>query len=126
MPITHAISEDQTCLLITITGQFTLSIAEAMINQLLPVATTAGISKVLVDARGQMPPLDILSAHELGLVLAQPELRGFAIAIVVPDALEQPHHIEVVAQNRGRNVRYFNDPAQARAWLGVAADIKFA
>lgn len=117
MPITHAISEDQTCLLITIVGQFTMPIAETLISDLLPVATTAGLSKVLVDARAQIPQLDILSAHELGLVLAQPELRGFSIAIVVPDPLDQPHHLEIVAQNRGRNVRYFNDMGQAQDWL---------
>jgi hypothetical protein len=121
MSFTHAISEDGSYLRITVAGAFSLSIAEAMIGELLPVALQAGVFKVLVDVRLQERQLDTLSAHEIGIALVQPALRHFAIAVLTPDPLALPHHIETVANNRGGNVRYFNDEGAALAWLGVSS-----
>jgi hypothetical protein len=122
MPVTQSLSADRTYVLVTIIGTLTLPIAEATISNSAALAASAGVTKVLVDALEQDQPLDTFSAHHVGLALSAPALRSLSIAIVIPDPLDVPHHIETVASNRGRRVHYFNDIDTALVWLGVVND----
>jgi hypothetical protein len=117
MPTTLSISGDATYILATITGMFTLPLARALLDDLVRLVASTQATKVLVDARQQAAPLDMMEAYEIGNALTQKPLRAITFAVVIPVPLTEYHFLETVAVNRGVNVRYFDDYDQALAWL---------
>lgn len=117
MPATLSISEDSTYMLVTIVGSFTLPLAREMLDDLVRLQAATGVMKVLVDARQQAAPLDMMEAYEVGHVLTQKPLRTLVFAVIIPVPLTEYHFLETVAVNRGVNIRYFDDYDRALAWL---------
>jgi hypothetical protein len=117
VPTTVSISDDSTYLLATITGTFSLSLARELLENVARMHVATGATKVLIDARQQAAPLDMIEAYEIGNALTQKPLRAITFAVVIPVPLTEYHFLETVAVNRGVNVRYFDDYDGALAWL---------
>ncbi len=117
MPTTLRMSDDSTYILATITETFTLPLARALLDDLVRMLASTGATKVLVDARQQAAPLEMMEAYEIGHGLTQKPLRAITFAVVIPVPLTEYHFLETVAVNRGVNIRYFDDYDRALAWL---------
>ncbi|HEV8398412.1 MAG TPA: hypothetical protein VGQ18_01115 [Gemmatimonadales bacterium] len=107
-------------LLVHARGVFALAWFKQLIQQAIAAAQTSvpPARAMLLDLRevtgARMSDMD---RYDLG-VLAARDSVGAPIAMVGPETLVDPRRFgEVVARNRGLNVRVFTDMDEATAWL---------
>lgn len=107
-------------LLVHARGVFALAWFKQLIQQAIAAAQTSvpPARAMLLDLReitgARMSDMD---RYDIG-VLAARESVGAPIAFVASEALVDPRRFgEVVARNRGLNVRVFTDMDEATAWL---------
>lgn len=88
-----------------------------VIAQVAAALRAAPAAAVLVDISEMFGPLDDLGRYRFAMAAVSAELAG-PIAFVGREGLIDPGRFgEVVARNRGVNVRVFVDETEGRAWL---------
>ena len=117
-----SLSEDGTHIIAQVVGEQTLAMARQGFADIAELMAITGVTKVLFDTRQQRLSMSTADAYEVAQMATQPAFRDAIFAVVAPGNLALPHFIETVATNRGVRGRYFNDEAQALAWLQVAPD----
>ncbi len=109
-------------LLLECTGTFAQGDALAAYTKAFSLAAEHDRDVVLIDARGVRPPEPTLmerydqAVHVAGIHLRQvPRIR---LAILGDEPMIHPHRFgEIVATNRGANVRVFTDEQFALDWV---------
>jgi hypothetical protein len=82
-------------------------------------ARDAGVTKVLVDARGVTGALSTMERFEYGELIAE-VLSSLKVAFVLHPSLRDPNSFgETVAVNRGADFKTFTAAEEACDWLGV-------
>jgi len=104
------------------TGVFAQDDALALYTQAFGLAVEHGRDRVLIDARGVAPPEPSLmqrydqAVHVAGM--HQRHMPRIRLAILGAEPIIDPHRFgEIVATNRGANVKVFTDPQLALDWL---------
>ena len=128
MSLTYKVEPQKGWLLAVFEGFYDSSLAEEFTNQVLEVCTTHKPAKLLIDMRGvegEMSKwsrygLTVIAAKKyfLGILLGKVQKCRFAIVgnipLVDPDKFE-----EVVATDRGFDLKIFTNIKHAYLWLGV-------
>lgn len=90
---------------------------KAQIVQVIAAVRATAPRSVLIDSRDLTLSLTDFDRYDLGVMAVGPGL-GLPIAMVGKPTTVDPRRLgEVVARNRGGNVRVFTDYDEARAWL---------
>ncbi len=103
-------------------GVFAQGDALTVYTKAFAIAAEHGRERVLIDARGVRPPEPTLmqrydqAVHVAGMHLRQvPRVR---LAVLGDEPVIHPHRFgEIVATNRGANVKVFTDEQMALDWL---------
>jgi hypothetical protein len=95
----------------------TNSSAERFFSEIVDLAGSASVSKILIDARKIRVDLNVMQRFDFGEKAAQ-IFRGLKIAFVTEPPLYDPRHFgEIVAYNRGAHIREFQTVEEAMLWL---------
>ena len=90
---------------------------KAQIAKVIAAVRATAPRSVLVDIRDLTLPLTDFDRYDLGVMAVSPGL-ALPIAMVGTTATVDPKRLgELVARNRGGNVRVFTDYDEAREWL---------
>jgi hypothetical protein len=89
--------------------QILIEIAQAGKQRNLP--------RILFDAFTINGNIPTMQAHRYGEAIAELLPGSFRIAILVNEMNPSRQHVETVAINRGRYVKFFTEHDQASAWL---------
>ena len=104
-------------LVVTVHGEFAPTWFESLIASLPDKISEYSARAVLVDVRLGTSDFSFLNRYHAGLVAANSRIK-IPIALVGNDSFVDPKRIgELVARNRGVNVRVYTDLAKATAWL---------
>ena len=103
---------------INISGQATKSNAALIADEVWKIVLSQKLKRILVDVRKLEGRIGL--AETVFLVDQYPSISmGYVTAAL--DKTENEHFYkfhETVSLNRGFIIRYFNDPVEARKWLG--------
>jgi hypothetical protein len=114
------------------TGRFTLEKAKRAFVEMLDAVALHGTGKVHLDGRtvvGNPKTIERFLYSEFAAdTIAAYASRGVArntqfAYVLKPPVLDPERFGETVAVNRGVNVKVFEDPEEARRWLGVARSV---
>jgi hypothetical protein len=104
-------------LLVTAHGKFDAEWFENLISTLATKANESYAKAVLLDMHGVSGAWSVTERYNAARVAENSRLT-IPIAIVSSETLLDPQHIgEVMARNRGVNVRVFLDIEEAKIWL---------
>jgi len=107
-------------LLVRARGTYDFAWLKTFVRQVAATAeaTVPRPKAILADARELTgAPMSDMERFDIGVLTAR-EMVGVAIALVAAPALVDPRRFgELVARNRGANVRVFTDLDEATAWL---------
>lgn len=88
-----------------------------VIAQIAAAARAVPAAAILVDISEMFGPLDDLARYRFAMAAVSADVAG-PIAMVGREGLVDPGRFgEVVARNRGVNVRVFTEEPEARMWL---------
>jgi hypothetical protein len=105
------------CLLVNAHGTMSLAWFLGLVRQIAQVVRDEPTKSVLVDVRGVVGSLSDVDRYDIGVAGASLGIR-VPFAIVGMEPLIEPERLaEVVARNRGMNVRAFTDYEAASTWL---------
>ena len=104
------------------TGVFSQEDSLALFTRAFALAAEHGRDAVLIDARGVMPPEPtLMQRFDLAVHLAGAHLRQIPrvrLAVLGNEPIIHPERFaEIVATNRGANVKAFTDEQMALDWL---------
>lgn len=88
-----------------------------MVGRIAADIRAAPASALLIDTRAMVGGLDDLGRYRLATAAVSAQLAGPIAFLGRNDVLDPKRFGEVVARNRGVNVRVFSDENEARAWL---------
>lgn len=92
--------------------------SEGFVDVLARASARFGIKPILVVCDDPHAHVRLEDAYRVGIEIAtRLNTRRVAIALRGRRASEADHFVELVAANRGSDVRYFEDVAAARRWL---------
>ena len=119
MTMTVTFQQNEDILIATVAGQFTTEDDERTDRQIAAKCNELSLRKLLIDFRLVDGTPTVHQSYEAG---SQLEERGFRreIAVAILDReefREQNEFYELVAQNRGFQVRHFYTREDALAWL---------
>ena len=90
------------------------------VDFLASVRAQLGTKPLLVICEDPSSHVSVRDAYRIGVEISQRlPLQRVAIALRGRKASEAERFTELVAANRGAAMRYFDDVAAAKAWLGV-------
>ena len=91
---------------------------EGFVDVLARASARFGIKPILVVCDDPHADVRLEDAYRVGIDIAtRLRARRVAIALRGRRPSEADHFVELVAANRGSDVRYFEDVAAARGWL---------
>ena len=104
------------------TGVYSQGDALQVFTQAFALAALHGRDAALIDARGIAPPEpSLMQRFDMAVHVAEMQQRQvprIRLAVIGNEPLVHPQRFaEVVATNRGANVRVFTDEPQAIGWL---------
>lgn len=109
-------------LVVRLRGTTNFAWFKAQMLQAIAVVRATAPRSVLIDFRDLTMPLTDFDRYDLGVMAVGPGL-AMPIATVGSAATIDPKRLgEMVARNRGGNVRVFTDYDEARAWLREQLD----
>jgi hypothetical protein len=126
--LTYQVEPKQGWLLITFKGLYDSSLAEEFTDQVWEVCVSHKPAKLLIDMRGvdgDMSKWDryglaVIAAKKYFLAILRGKVKSCTFAIVGNIPLVDPDKFEeVVATNRGLDLKVFTDIKKAYLWLGV-------
>ena len=117
MPSTLTFSDDGTVITALVSGDVTLEISLQILSDIIRLVHSSGVRKVLVDVRGITAPLQTWDLHQFGISIGEHRREHMTYAVVGSGDLSAHRFVETVAINRGAEIRVFDDPDVALAWL---------
>lgn len=91
------------------------------VDVLAAVSKLYGAKPILLICDDTSDVIGSARAYDIGVELSiKLPLGRIAIALTVRKSSTADRFIELVAENRGAQVRYFESVARAKAWLGVS------
>jgi hypothetical protein len=104
-------------LMVRVSGAFSVEWFVGVVASIATAQRSAPATAVLIDMRGAFGTLSDLDRYRIGMAAVHQDLKG-PVAVVGQEPILDPRRFaEVVARNRGVNVRGFTDEPEARAWL---------
>ncbi len=104
-------------LVVRLSGPYTFEWFVAVIADIGNAMRTAPAAALLVDTLEMFGAIDALDRYRFAMATVEQRIAG-PIAFVGKEPILDPRRFaEVVARNRGVNVRSFTDEPAARAWL---------
>ncbi len=117
MPEEMTIREDLQVIQVKSWGDITTADFKKTLDEILRIRQAQGLTNVFVDARKVTSYPSTISILDFGSEAAR-ALMDIQLAIAVPPGKrEDPVFFENVTRNRGANVRVFDTPDAALAWL---------
>ncbi|MCP4296394.1 MAG: hypothetical protein GY786_12370 [Proteobacteria bacterium] len=117
MPEKVTLDEDLGIVRIESYGDVTAEDLRATLASALRIHQERGLTRGFVDETKVTSYPSTFSIHDFGLQAAE-LLRGIKVAIAAhPGIITDPGFFETVARNRGANLRVFDSPDAALAWL---------
>jgi hypothetical protein len=115
-------------LLVTVSGEFDLFSAKDVSRRSLEACKAHALTKAVVDFRSVTGRVAMPERYDYGVFVAELHIRHamenkerLQVAYVGPAAMIDPGKFgEIVATNRGANIKATTDMEEALAWLGVA------
>ncbi len=121
MPEEVTVRDDLQVIQVTSCDDVTMEEFTKTLSSILKIRKDRGLTKVFVDGTAVTSYPSTFPVFEFGSQVAA-SLRGMRVAIVAtPDKRDESSFFETVARNRGVNVRIFNSPDTALAWLTECA-----
>jgi hypothetical protein len=114
-------------LYVAVGGPFDLPDAQGCIGEVFAMCSARQCAKVFVDARGVEGPIAVGERYEFAAFLAgahgahlEEGHGAVRLVFLVHESVIDPGRIgEMVARNRGADVRAFSDSSKAATWLGI-------
>ena len=131
MEVSLQVNAERRLLIVNYSGDFSLTEAESTFLDLLDTLVEHKLSKVLVDGRQLVGHPEMLERFYYGTFVADAVNRTVSrekcavpmFAYVMEHPMLDPNRFgETVAVNRGMRVKVFENPRQARWWLGLPGD----
>jgi len=116
-PITVRYSDDQRILMCHETRLLTHAELDQLLRAISSLIRPGNVTAVLLDARAQRKPFSLSAAYNYGMAFVRLPTLSLKFAIVVVATMECRAFLELVARNRGVQLRYFTDVEQAQSWL---------
>ena len=88
-----------------------------VVDQIAAAIRATPASALLIDIRAMAGGLDDLGRYRLAMAAVSAEIAGPIAFLGRTELLDPRRFGEMVARNRGVNVRVFTDENEARAWL---------
>lgn len=88
-----------------------------LLGRIAAAAREAPSGAVLADIREVTATLTLVDRYDIGVFAAALRFPGPLAVIAAEQVLDPQRFAELVARNRGANVRGFTDPEAARRWL---------
>src|SRR3954466_12058271 len=93
---------------------------ENFVDALAAARKTFGLKPILVVCTDPGDEIQTARAYDVGVEMSvKLPLARIAIALTRRKTSSADHFTELVAENRGAMVRYFDSVEQAKSWLGV-------
>ncbi len=114
---TVRIEQTPDCLLVSARGTMSVAWFIALVGRIAQVVRDTPTKSALIDVREVVGSLSDMDRYDIGVGAASFGIR-VPVGIVGTEPLIEPDHLgEVVARNRGMNVRAFTDYDAASRWL---------
>ena len=111
------VSSDRAYLIGSFTENLTEATAFELIDELLALSKTSGLTKVLIDARHITVPLQTPALYRLGAALATRVAPPFTMAVVMSHQAGANRIFQTVLSTHSVTIRYFRKLGAARMWL---------
>lgn len=121
MSLKYKITVKPSYLHVTFTGAFTINDAKHAFQEIFSSTTQHRLSKVLVDIRSLEGDMTTTERFELGEYIAQENCKyALQIGVLGVGSLVEPERFgELVARNRGANLKVVTDLQEILKWLDV-------
>ena len=117
MPEEVTVREDLQVIQVTSCDDVTTEDFNNTLNSILKILEDRSLTKVFVDGTAVTSYPPTFPVFDFGSKVAE-SLRGVRVAIVATrNRLNESSFFETVARNRGGNVKIFDSPDTALAWL---------
>ena len=114
---TLSVSDDQRYLICHVTRVPSLAEFRQMVTQIAQLGMRSNLPWVLFVVRSMPGHYGTMNAQDYGESIAKLLPGRFRVAILVNDMNPHRKHLETVAINRRRHLKYFTEHDQALTWL---------
>ena len=117
-PMQIQIEPKENHLLVRLTGRFELTKAEKMLSDIIDASLAHRLPHILIDSTDLDEEISILDRFEIGILLAENQLKDTCYAVLCRDEQLLPDNfLENVARNRGARLKVITTMGEALTWF---------